>query len=98
MTATPATADGNILELEDVHTFYGSIEALKGISINVRHGEIVTLTAPESRRRSARSTGSTIRVADAFGSRAATSRTPRRTRSCPGGFRSHRKAVVSFRA
>jgi branched-chain amino acid transport system ATP-binding protein len=43
MTATPATADGNILELEDVHTFYGSIEALKGISINVRHGEIVTL-------------------------------------------------------
>jgi branched-chain amino acid transport system ATP-binding protein len=43
MTATPATADGNILELEDVHTFYGSVEALKGISINVRHGEIVTL-------------------------------------------------------
>jgi len=26
-----------------VHTFYGSIEALKGISINVRHGEVVTL-------------------------------------------------------
>jgi branched-chain amino acid transport system ATP-binding protein len=43
MTATPATVDGNILELEDVHTFYGSIEALKGISIDVRHGEIVTL-------------------------------------------------------
>jgi branched-chain amino acid transport system ATP-binding protein len=39
-----ATADlPNILELEDVHTFYGSIEALKGISINVREGEIVTL-------------------------------------------------------
>jgi branched-chain amino acid transport system ATP-binding protein len=33
----------NILELEDVHTFYGSIEALKGISINVGQGEIVTL-------------------------------------------------------
>jgi branched-chain amino acid transport system ATP-binding protein len=32
-----------ILELEDVHTFYGSIEALKGISIDVREGEIVTL-------------------------------------------------------
>jgi branched-chain amino acid transport system ATP-binding protein len=43
MSAAKATADGNILELEDVHTFYGSIEALKGISINVRHGEIVTL-------------------------------------------------------
>jgi branched-chain amino acid transport system ATP-binding protein len=34
---------GNILELEDVHTFYGTIEALKGISIEVGEGEIVTL-------------------------------------------------------
>jgi branched-chain amino acid transport system ATP-binding protein len=32
-----------ILEVSDVHTFYGTIEALKGISINVRDGEIVTL-------------------------------------------------------
>jgi branched-chain amino acid transport system ATP-binding protein len=32
-----------LLELEDVHTFYGTIEALKGISITVREGEIVTL-------------------------------------------------------
>jgi branched-chain amino acid transport system ATP-binding protein len=32
-----------ILELRDVHTFYGKIEALKGISIDVREGEIVTL-------------------------------------------------------
>jgi branched-chain amino acid transport system ATP-binding protein len=32
-----------ILELKDVHTFYGSIEALKGISIDVHEGEIVTL-------------------------------------------------------
>ena len=32
-----------ILELKDVHTFYGSIEALKGISIDVHDGEIVTL-------------------------------------------------------
>ena len=33
----------NILELEDVHTYYGSIQALKGISIEVKDGEIVTL-------------------------------------------------------
>ena len=33
----------NILELEDVHTYYGSIQALKGISIEVKNGEIVTL-------------------------------------------------------
>jgi branched-chain amino acid transport system ATP-binding protein len=32
-----------ILEVLDVHTFYGTIEALKGISIDVRDGEIVTL-------------------------------------------------------
>ena len=32
-----------ILELEDVHTYYGSIQALKGISISVNDGEIVTL-------------------------------------------------------
>jgi branched-chain amino acid transport system ATP-binding protein len=33
----------NILQLDDVHTYYGTIEALKGISIEVRQGEIVTL-------------------------------------------------------
>jgi branched-chain amino acid transport system ATP-binding protein len=43
MSATPTSERSKILELEDVHTFYGSIEALKGISIDVREGEIVTL-------------------------------------------------------
>ena len=32
-----------ILKLENVHTFYGTIEALKGISLEVHEGEIVTL-------------------------------------------------------
>ncbi|HEY8705300.1 MAG TPA: ABC transporter ATP-binding protein [Gaiellaceae bacterium] len=32
-----------MLRLENVETFYGSIQALKGISIEVREGEIVTL-------------------------------------------------------
>jgi branched-chain amino acid transport system ATP-binding protein len=35
--------DGVILELKDVHCYYGAIEALKGITIDVREGEIVTL-------------------------------------------------------
>ena len=39
MNATPRT----LLRLENVETFYGSIQALKGISIEVREGEIVTL-------------------------------------------------------
>jgi len=38
-----ADARQPILVLKDVHTFYGSIEALKGISIEVHEGEIVTL-------------------------------------------------------
>ena len=32
-----------LLELDDVHTFYGNIEALKGVSLTVEEGEIVTL-------------------------------------------------------
>jgi branched-chain amino acid transport system ATP-binding protein len=32
-----------LLEIEDVHTYYGNIEALKGISLEVDEGEIVTL-------------------------------------------------------
>jgi branched-chain amino acid transport system ATP-binding protein len=33
----------NLLELDGVETYYGAIQALKGISITVREGEIVTL-------------------------------------------------------
>jgi branched-chain amino acid transport system ATP-binding protein len=32
-----------LLEVEDIHTFYGSIEALKGVSLTVGEGEVVTL-------------------------------------------------------
>ena len=32
-----------VLEVDGIHTFYGTIEALKGISLEVREGEIVTL-------------------------------------------------------
>ncbi|HET8605888.1 MAG TPA: ABC transporter ATP-binding protein [Gaiellaceae bacterium] len=32
-----------VLDLKDVHTYYGSIHALKGVSLDVREGEIVTL-------------------------------------------------------
>ena len=37
------SGNGVVLELKDVHTYYGAIHALKGISITVREGEIVTL-------------------------------------------------------
>jgi len=32
-----------ILDVQDVHTYYGNIEALKGVSLKVEQGEIVTL-------------------------------------------------------
>ena len=32
-----------MLEVNDVHTYYGNIHALKGISLTVEKGEIVTL-------------------------------------------------------
>ena len=44
MNGNGATANSKILlELRDVHTYYGTIHALKGISLNVREAEIVTL-------------------------------------------------------
>jgi branched-chain amino acid transport system ATP-binding protein len=40
-TATPATT--KVLEIDDVHVYYGAIHALKGVSLTVGEGEIVTL-------------------------------------------------------
>jgi len=33
----------SMLNVENVHTYYGNIHALKGISLNIEKGEIVTL-------------------------------------------------------
>jgi len=38
MSAGPA-----MLDIQDVHTYYGNIRALKGVSLSVNRGEIVTL-------------------------------------------------------
>jgi branched-chain amino acid transport system ATP-binding protein len=43
MSATETNGKNVILALDDVHTYYGTIHALKGISLEVREGEIVTL-------------------------------------------------------
>src|SRR5690606_10059346 len=42
-TAVQAAAGEPILTLEDVHVYYGNIRAVRGISMEVRRGEIVTL-------------------------------------------------------
>jgi branched-chain amino acid transport system ATP-binding protein len=38
-----AAASQPLLELDELHVFYGNIEALKGVSMTVNRGEIVTL-------------------------------------------------------
>jgi branched-chain amino acid transport system ATP-binding protein len=42
-TATNGGGDGVILRVEDIHTYYGAIHAIKGVTLEVRDGEIVTL-------------------------------------------------------
>jgi branched-chain amino acid transport system ATP-binding protein len=41
MSEPAATHD--VLELDDIHVYYGAIHALKGVSLRVKAGEIVTL-------------------------------------------------------
>jgi branched-chain amino acid transport system ATP-binding protein len=41
MNATDAAAP--VLEIDDIHLYYGAIHALKGVSLTVNQGEIVTL-------------------------------------------------------
>ena len=41
--STDAANGAPLLSVEDIHTFYGRIEAVKGVSITVNEGEIVTL-------------------------------------------------------
>ena len=37
------SSNGYVLEIDDIHTYYGAIHALKGISLKVGASEIVTL-------------------------------------------------------
>jgi branched-chain amino acid transport system ATP-binding protein len=41
--STNGKGGGPILEIRDIHTYYGSIQALKGVSLTVNEGEVVTL-------------------------------------------------------
>jgi branched-chain amino acid transport system ATP-binding protein len=41
--AADANGKAPLLELDDLHVFYGNIEALKGVSMTVDRGEVVTL-------------------------------------------------------
>ncbi len=41
--AAASAMSGALLEVRDLHVFYGNIEAIKGVSLEIREGEIVTL-------------------------------------------------------
>jgi branched-chain amino acid transport system ATP-binding protein len=43
VSSAPQTSEKKILELDNVQVYYGAIRALKGISLDVCEGEIVTL-------------------------------------------------------
>jgi branched-chain amino acid transport system ATP-binding protein len=43
MSEQNRTGGAKVLELKNVHTYYGAIHALKGVSLDVEEGEIVTL-------------------------------------------------------
>jgi branched-chain amino acid transport system ATP-binding protein len=43
MAEAAGNGKGVVLEIENVHTYYGSIHALKGVSLKVHEGEVVTL-------------------------------------------------------
>jgi branched-chain amino acid transport system ATP-binding protein len=43
-STTPAPATGDrVLDVQDIHVFYGQVHALKGVSLHIERGEIVTL-------------------------------------------------------
>ena len=96
-TAAPS---GNILELADIHVYYGAIHALKGVSLTVREGEIVTLIGANGAGKS-----TTLRAINGLNRAAAgrdplpgraTSRRRRRTRSSRAGSpRAPRAAACS---
>ena len=91
-----------VLEVEDIHTFYGSIEALKGISLTVNEGEIVTLIGSNGAGKS-----TTLRSISGLNPpqarhdqvpRPRDPRPARATRSPSSGSRRRRRAGASSRA
>ncbi len=101
MTTThPAAAAApaeSLLAVRGVKTFYGNIIALKGVDIDVKQGEIVTLIG-------ANGAGKSTLMMTIFGkpqarcsTRVATSRGCRRMRSLGSAWRNRPRGVASFR-
>ena len=91
-----------LLEVEDIHTFYGSIEALKGVSLTVEEGEIVTLIGSNGAGKSTtlRSISGLTPPRDGLDPLPRATRSPRcpRRRSCGWASRSRRRAGAASSA
>lgn len=75
-----------MLELQNVHTYYGNIHALKGISLEIKSGEIITLIG-------ANGAGKSTTLMSICGVVP-----PRPVRSCSEASASHRRArIISSR-
>ena len=94
-------ADASILSVKGVETFYGAIQALHGVDLEVARGEIVTLIGANGAGKSTllmticgnpRARGGRIR------STARTSRPCRPFRSCGAAWRRCRRGGASSRA
>ena len=91
-----------MLELTEIHTYYGNIEALKGVTLAVEEGECVTLIGSNGAGKSTtlRSISGLTPAAPGAGhaSRARRSRAPRRRTSSSSGSRSRRRDASASRA
>jgi len=47
----PVNATELVVEAVDVHKSFGPLEVLKGVSLTVRRGEVVSWSAPRARAR-----------------------------------------------
>ena len=82
-----------LLELDDIHTYYGAIHALRGISLTVDEGEIVTLIGSNGAGKSTtlRTISGLLRARDRARSGCAASGSTRRVRTRSSSWASARR-------